>query len=91
MAGPARGFGVVKGKATRVYVFRKGQQPYRSSTEGVAAQRDFYSEPSNEQSLAAAVVVHRRLLRTTRRRHRTGTAVGLGQMTLSGGGTPHYR
>lgn len=46
-----RGFGVVKGKATRVYVFKKGQQPYRSSTEGVAAQRDFYSEPSDEQSL----------------------------------------
>lgn len=46
-----RGFGVVKGKATQVYVFKKGQQPYRSSTEGVAAQRDFYSEPSNEQSL----------------------------------------
>lgn len=46
-----RGFGVVKGKATRVYVFKKGQEPYRSSTEGVAAQRDFYSEPSDEQSL----------------------------------------
>lgn len=43
-----RGFGVTKGKATRVYVFRKGQEPYRSSTEGVAAQRDFYSEPSIE-------------------------------------------
>jgi len=46
-----RGFGVAKGKATRVYVFKKGQDPYRSSTEGVAAQRDFYSEPSDEQSL----------------------------------------
>ncbi|MBK9442418.1 MAG: hypothetical protein IPN53_14395 [Comamonadaceae bacterium] len=46
-----RGFGVVEGKATRVYVFRKGQECYRSSTEGVAAQRDFYSEPSDEQSL----------------------------------------
>lgn len=46
-----RGFGVVLGKATRVYVLKKGQQPYRSSTEGVAAQRDFYSEPSDEQSL----------------------------------------
>lgn len=46
-----RGFGVVKGKSTRVYVFKKGQEPYRSSTEGVAAQRDFYSEPSDEQSL----------------------------------------
>lgn len=46
-----RGFGVVVGKATRVYVFKKGMEPYRSSTEGVAAQRDFYSEPSNEESL----------------------------------------
>lgn len=46
-----RGFGVAKGKKTQVYVFKKGQQPYRSSTEGVAAQRDFYSEPSDEQSL----------------------------------------
>lgn len=42
---------MVTGKATRVYVFKKGQEPYRSSTEGVAAKRDFYSEPSEEQSL----------------------------------------
>lgn len=46
-----RGFGMAKGKKTQVYVFRKGQEPYHSSTEGVAAQRDFYSEPSDEQSL----------------------------------------
>jgi hypothetical protein len=46
-----RGFGVAKGKKTQVYVFKKGQEPYYSSTEGVAAQRDFYSEPSDEQSL----------------------------------------
>lgn len=46
-----RGFGVVAGKATRVYVFKKGQEAYRSSTEGVAAARDFYSEPSDEQSI----------------------------------------
>lgn len=46
-----RGFGVAKGKKTQVYVFKKGQKPYHSSTEGVAAQRDFYSELSNEQSL----------------------------------------
>lgn len=46
-----RGFGVAKGKKTQVHVFKKGQAPYHSSTEGVAAQRDFYSEPSNEQSL----------------------------------------
>lgn len=42
---------MVVGKATRVYVFKKGQMPYRSSTEGVAAQRDFYSAPSDEESL----------------------------------------
>ena len=36
-----RGFGVAKGKKTQVYVFKKGQEPYHSSTEGVAAQRDF--------------------------------------------------
>lgn len=46
-----RGFGVAKGKKTQVYVFKKGQEPYYSSTEGVAAQRDFYSGPSDEQSL----------------------------------------
>lgn len=37
-----RGFGVAKGKKTQVYVFKKGQEPYHSSTEGVAAQRDFW-------------------------------------------------
>lgn len=46
-----RGFGVAAGKATRVYVFKKGQEAYRSSTEGVAAERDFYSEPSDGQSV----------------------------------------
>jgi uncharacterized protein DUF4238 len=46
-----KGFGSAKGKKTQVYVFKKGQEPYLSSTEGVAAQRDFYSEPSEEKSL----------------------------------------
>jgi len=46
-----RGFGEAKGKKTQVHVFKKGQAPYHSSTEGVGAQRDFYSEPSNGQSL----------------------------------------
>lgn len=46
-----RGFEATRGKKTQVYVFRKGQAPYLSSTEGVAAQRDFYSAPSSQQSL----------------------------------------
>ena len=56
-----RGFGVAKGKKTQVYVFKKGQEPYHSSTEGVAAQRDFYSEPSAEQSLDDKITTYERL------------------------------
>lgn len=42
-----RGFEASKsGKHSQVWVFRKGQAPYKSSTEGVGAQRHFYSEPS---------------------------------------------
>jgi hypothetical protein len=46
-----KSFKAAKGKKAQVYVFRKGQAPYLSSTEGVAAQRDFYSEPSDAQTL----------------------------------------
>lgn len=53
-----RGFGVAKGKKTQVYVFKKGQKPYHSSTEGVAAQRDFYSEPSDNQSLDDKITIY---------------------------------
>ena len=55
-----RGFGVAKGKKTQVFVFRKGLDPYHSSTEGVAAQRDFYSEPSDEQSLDDKITTYER-------------------------------
>lgn len=45
-----RGFEASKsGKHTQVWVFRKGQAAYKSSTEGVAAQRHFYSEPSLDE------------------------------------------
>jgi len=53
-----RGFGVAKGKKRQVYVFKKGQEPYYSSTEGVAAQRDFYSGPSDEQSLDDKITIY---------------------------------
>jgi len=47
-----RGFGAAaKGKKTQVYVFTKGKAPYLSATEGVAAQRDFYSSPSDVETL----------------------------------------
>lgn len=41
------------GKNSQVFVHKKGCIPYKCSTTGVAAQRDFYSLPSfdNEQSL----------------------------------------
>lgn len=55
-----RGFGVAKGKKSQVYVFKKGQEPYYSSTEGVAAQRDFYSAPSDEQSLDDKITIYER-------------------------------
>ena len=51
---------MAKGKKTQVYVFRKGLEPYHSSTEGVAAQRDFYSEPSDEQSLDDKITTYER-------------------------------
>lgn len=39
-----RGFEAARsGKHAQVLVFRSGRQPYLSSTEGVAAERDFYS------------------------------------------------
>lgn len=42
-----RGFEAAKsGKHSQVWVFRKCQVPYLSSTEGVGAQRHFYSEPA---------------------------------------------
>ncbi len=45
-----RGFEASKtGKHSQVWVFRKGQAAYKSSTEGVAAQRHFYSEPSRDE------------------------------------------
>ncbi len=34
-----------KGKTKKVWVFKKGQKPFLSATEDVAAQRDFYSDP----------------------------------------------
>jgi hypothetical protein len=45
-----RGFEASKsGKHSQVWVFRKGQAAYKSSTEGVAAQRHFYAEPSLDE------------------------------------------
>lgn len=38
-------------KSTQVYVFPKCRPPYLSATDRVAAQRDFYSPPSDEESL----------------------------------------
>lgn len=35
-----------RGKHVQVYVFKTNQDPYLSSTEGVASSRDFYSSPS---------------------------------------------
>jgi hypothetical protein len=40
-----------KGKTKKVWVFKKGQQPYISSTEDVAAERYFYSGVSKDSSL----------------------------------------
>lgn len=40
-----------KGKKVKVWVFKKGQQPYLSPTEDVAAERYFYSGTSNDYSL----------------------------------------
>ncbi|MDH1675021.1 DUF4238 domain-containing protein [Comamonas aquatica] len=53
-----RGFVAAKGKKRQVYVFKKGHEPYYSSTEGVAAQRDFYSAPSDEQSLDDKITIY---------------------------------
>lgn len=51
-----RGFAAVRGKkAAQVYVFRKGRAPYLSATEGVAAERDFYSTPSAAETLDDAI------------------------------------
>ncbi|WP_319238460.1 DUF4238 domain-containing protein [uncultured Propionivibrio sp.] len=44
-----RGFEAEHGpKYIQVYVFRAGRVPFLSSTEGVAAARDFYSSPSDD-------------------------------------------
>jgi len=40
-----------RGKTVKVYVFKKGQRPFVSPIEDVAAQRHFYSELSNDGSL----------------------------------------
>lgn len=43
-----RGFEAARtGKQSQVYVYRLNQDPYLSSVEGVAAQRHFYSQPSD--------------------------------------------
>lgn len=39
-----------KGKAVKAFVFKKGQRPFISSIEDVAAERYFYSKPSNDGS-----------------------------------------
>ncbi|MFC1635283.1 DUF4238 domain-containing protein [Planctomycetota bacterium] len=39
-----------KGKTKKVFVFKKGQPPYISSTRDVAAERHFYSELSKDSS-----------------------------------------
>lgn len=52
-----RGFEASKsGKHSQVWVFRKGQAAYKSSTEGVAAQRHFYSEPSLDEDALDNVI-----------------------------------
>lgn len=44
-----KGFEAARGpKHIQVYVFRGDRDPFLSSTEGVAAKRDFYSSPSDE-------------------------------------------
>lgn len=40
-----------KGKTIKVWVFKKGQRSFVSPIEDVAAERHFYSEPSNDGSL----------------------------------------
>lgn len=52
-----RGFEASKsGKHSQVWVFRKRQAAYKSSTEGVAAQRHFYSEPSPDEDALDNVI-----------------------------------
>jgi hypothetical protein len=47
-----KGFKTPSGsKIAKVWVFKKGQQPYLSSTEDVAAERYFYSGVSKDSSL----------------------------------------
>lgn len=38
------------GTKSQVFVFRKGRPEYLTSTEGAAAERDFYSQPSSDGS-----------------------------------------
>lgn len=47
-----RGFAAANGrKSTQVYVFPKDRQPYLTATDRAAARRDFYSSPSDDESL----------------------------------------
>lgn len=47
-----RGFAAGKGKkSTQVYVFPRDRPRFITATESVAAQRDFYSPPSDEETL----------------------------------------
>lgn len=46
-----RGFEASRsGKNSQVVVYKRGVPPYKSSTEGVAAQRDFYSPPGDGET-----------------------------------------
>lgn len=46
-----RGFEASRnGKKSQVVVFKRGVPPYTSATEGVAAQRDFYSPPGDGET-----------------------------------------
>lgn len=46
-----RGFEASRsGKKSQVVVYKRGVPPYTSSTEGVAAQRDFYSPPGDGET-----------------------------------------
>ncbi len=45
-----RGFEASRsGTRSQVFVFRKGRAPYLTSTEGAAAERDFYSKPQGDE------------------------------------------
>ncbi|WP_338661964.1 DUF4238 domain-containing protein [Pararoseomonas sp. SCSIO 73927] len=46
-----RGFGASAGKAVRVTVYSKGRGIYTTSTQGVGAERDFYSDPPGTEEV----------------------------------------